>query len=367
MGSNDPLNDTAETDLSTSSGGTKKFIKLDVPDFDTSTSGSSAEPQRSYLRIGATEAADPVEAWQEELVQRNGESNEDFAARQTANESAKETEATFGEDLAAMVEGFYDDDRTRTGSDWEFGDGSTSDRQAESARLHTKGGWRDHTDGNRITTTRGDKVEVIGGNYKMLILGRTDMENFKGHEIDSSGGLVRDIDQTAYAVSEITWTEDGNWKVTTEGSVGDYHGNTTGDHDETHNGELKSTHNGKAISYHYGDTDDHVHGTTYWAADTHVNHHELTAWVDHQDLTAGVSKVSLEAIAQSFSLLVGIFNASIEIVASKSDVLLALDYQDIHLGISKVEMTSGNLTTVEGTRAEFSGGTQAASLLLSFL
>src|SRR5690606_32659996 len=48
------------------------------------------------------------------------------------------------------------------------------ERLAESAKLHARGGWRDHSDGNRITTTYGDKVEVIRGNYKMVILGRQD-------------------------------------------------------------------------------------------------------------------------------------------------------------------------------------------------
>lgn len=33
--------------------------------------------------------------------------------------------------------------------------------------------WRDHTDGNRITTTRGDKIEVIGGSYQLFIHSRS--------------------------------------------------------------------------------------------------------------------------------------------------------------------------------------------------
>jgi hypothetical protein len=45
-------------------------------------------------------------------------------------------------------------------------------RQAETLKLLTKGGWWDHSDGNRVTTTSGDKIEVIGGNYKLVVLGR---------------------------------------------------------------------------------------------------------------------------------------------------------------------------------------------------
>jgi hypothetical protein len=61
-------------------------------------------------------------------------------------------------------------------------------RTLESSQLHTKGGWRDHTDGNRITTTRGDKVEVIRGNYKLLVLGRQDQTKPKFAGMDLSGG-----------------------------------------------------------------------------------------------------------------------------------------------------------------------------------
>jgi hypothetical protein len=45
-------------------------------------------------------------------------------------------------------------------------------RQAETLKLLSKGGWWDHSDGNRVTTTSGDKIEVIEGNYKLVVLGR---------------------------------------------------------------------------------------------------------------------------------------------------------------------------------------------------
>ena len=57
---------------------------------------------------------------------------------------------------------YGDDTQSNTGSN----------RQKETLALLTKGGWWDHTDGNRVTTTTGDKVEVIQGNYKMVVLGR---------------------------------------------------------------------------------------------------------------------------------------------------------------------------------------------------
>jgi hypothetical protein len=65
--------------------------------------------------------------------------------------------------------------------------------QNESAILQQKGGWRDHSDGNRITTTFGDKVEVIRGNYKLLVLGRQDDPSQQVAGWDVSGGLVSSV------------------------------------------------------------------------------------------------------------------------------------------------------------------------------
>ncbi|APR75975.1 Putative cell-wall-anchored protein SasA (LPXTG motif) [Minicystis rosea] len=37
--------------------------------------------------------------------------------------------------------------------------------------------WRDHTDGNRITTTGGDKIEIIRGDYELVVHGRQEHES----------------------------------------------------------------------------------------------------------------------------------------------------------------------------------------------
>jgi hypothetical protein len=127
-----------------------------------------------------------------------------------------------GDDLAARITSFEDDTRKR-----EPGAPSEGERQAETAKLHTKGGWRDHSDGNRISTTRGDKIEVIGGNYRMLILGRG--EHDSGWDV--SGGHVGEVGETFAGGSTIEWVEEygGTWKVvetTVKGQVDTtYHGN----------------------------------------------------------------------------------------------------------------------------------------------
>lgn len=182
-----------------SEGGTLSRLIIKVPGYD----GADAT---SYLRLGAIPAGNVVEP---------------------------------GADLAALVpaEGaFIDDDRDRDGAGGTtdaFPDGhglTVAQRQAESALLHTKGGWRDHSDGNRITTTKGDKVEVIRGNYKLLVLGRQDVPD-NGMMVDYSGGLAQDNDVAPGAISKIEWVRDaysGTWKVTEEAEKGDqktvYHG-----------------------------------------------------------------------------------------------------------------------------------------------
>lgn len=148
--------------------------------------------------------------------------------------------------LNAIQEGgFLDDDRDRgtnatlsthgnvAGKAGAGGPGhclTPEQRVEETSKLLTKGGWHDHTDGNRISTTYGDKVEVIRGNYKQVVLGRQDLlDNAAG--VDSSGGLEVGGDLAPGSISEIKWIQDpysGTWKVTELTEKGDtveiYHG-----------------------------------------------------------------------------------------------------------------------------------------------
>jgi hypothetical protein len=168
-------------------GSTGKHFLIVVPDFTDvlATNPANVAPMNSYLRLGAAHSeAGPATA-------------------------AHGLRYDLGEDLASLVLGFTDDSRDRgsgsppagapdlatgaaTPEGYAYGSppSTASDiRQWESKQLHTKGGWRDHSDGNRITTTRGDKIEVIRGNYKLLVLGRTDdIGNAVG--MDMSGGQV---------------------------------------------------------------------------------------------------------------------------------------------------------------------------------
>ena len=205
---------------------TGKHALLLVPDFTNMLeSATPTTPLNSYLRLGAADS-------------RAGDS----------------TQVALGEDLAAYVAGFTDDSRDRkngTAPNSPVAPGSppgssyapppdpiSNDpsnpsgvltttnssgndyRSGESARLHSKGGWRDHSDGNRITTTRGDKVEVIRGNYKLLVLGRTDnLSNAEGFDnsggwIDSDGGDLGSSGASQSGLNQ-TWVYDGTrWNMT---------------------------------------------------------------------------------------------------------------------------------------------------------
>jgi hypothetical protein len=198
-----------------------KHAILMVPDFKNGV----GRPMVSYLRLGDAHS-------QSGPAIPNGQPN------------AHPLRVDLGEDLAALVQGFTDDTRERqyiapavgpSGGleGWPVVPGhgpeevssaadqfspnppdlpevrlhTTDARRAESAKIHTKGGWRDHSDGNRITTTRGDKVEVIRGNYKLIVLGRSDVptsptegwDNATGMEL-AGGNVDTSSDDLAYGM-----------------------------------------------------------------------------------------------------------------------------------------------------------------------
>ena len=196
-----------------------KYYRIDVPDWTTATHGGDGSftedgVARSYLRIGATPGAEPGDDLAD-LVKAVDLSN------------AKDEAAKLKARAAASFEGaFLDDARTR-----DDDSPSPDARTAVTAKLRTQSGWRDHADGNRITTTRGDKIEVIRGNYKLLVLGRQD-DPGSGAWWEASGGLIQDNDIAPGAISSISYEKNpwgGTWKVVEEFAKADvvtrYHGN----------------------------------------------------------------------------------------------------------------------------------------------
>ncbi|WP_437679786.1 hypothetical protein [Sorangium sp. So ce131] len=136
-----------------------------------------------------------------------------------------------GDDLAERIQTFIDDERKRDGCP-DFV--PVAERKAETAKLHTKGGWRDHSDGNRISTTQGDKIEVIQGNYRMLVLCRGERQ--AGWDV--SGGHITEVSETFGGGTTIEWVQDygGTWKVV----------------ETTVKGEVQTTFHGDVTDYYYG-------------------------------------------------------------------------------------------------------------------
>jgi hypothetical protein len=187
---------------------TSTHVLMEVEDYDSAK-------RHSYIRLGAVPSA--IKTKYDDL---------------DATGNAQSWDSATGEDLASLVTTFIDDTRYRGDSTSDkFYTNATSERQAETDLLHTKGGWRDHTDGNRVTTTRGDKIEVIRGNYKMRVLGRSQWNNDKGSGLhaESSGGITYQYDEVPGQFVDVRWSDDdGTWRVFEECEHGHvinrYHG-----------------------------------------------------------------------------------------------------------------------------------------------
>lgn len=193
-----------------------KYFLISVPDFNGGAGPQG--PMSTYLRLGAIES--PI-----------------YVASPSAPLAT-------GEDLAAQVTSFADDDRVREGCPGYI---PPAERQAETAILHTKGGWRDHTDGNRITTTRGDKVEVIRGNYRMVVMCRQDGDVDVGGW-DVSGGHVGESGITYEGASVIEYTTEeygGTWSVV----------------EHTRKGHVHSAFHGKVHNFYCGELVESITGT----------------------------------------------------------------------------------------------------------
>jgi len=190
-------------------------FQLVVPNYDNS--GSADNPPLTYVRLG--------QAWQ-----------------------AKETLAVANraDSLLSGHLDFKDDTRTtKPAKVYRRDDGvteTTSDPATLTAELLTRGGVREHTDGDRISTTRGDYVGVVFGNYKLVIMGRVERANAGLPSTwESSGGHNHDSTNTPGDVESISWSaghEDGTWEVV----------------EETLKGEQWSYYKGRKESTFYGPT-----------------------------------------------------------------------------------------------------------------
>jgi len=199
-----------------------KHFRLDVPDYAGTGSPGRVQPH-TYLHMGAY----PTEG---SLLDRGDDMLKAIGI-----------EAAVGTGLVTD-KWFFDDHRKNAGNQESSTVYNRDDFESQTpltapvltAQLLTRGGWREHTDGNRISTTRGDRVDIIGGNYAMVILGRMwDLESMHagtsspdpkcgfGYSYwESSGGHNRDSTNTPGEPARIAWKE-SSWQVIHETLKGD--------------------------------------------------------------------------------------------------------------------------------------------------
>jgi hypothetical protein len=164
-----------------------KYLLISVPDFGDDTVGDrKGQPMTSYLRLGAASTTwdtDPGGDLARKVLEYP-EHGGRLAAYGATIGSETDPRAPENPDTP-----FVGDLRTTDGSDGYI---PPEKRKEQSDALFTRGGWRDHSDGNRVTTTFGDKIEVIRGDYKMLVLGRRD-DFAQAAGWDASGGHIQDF------------------------------------------------------------------------------------------------------------------------------------------------------------------------------
>ncbi|MBM4358625.1 MAG: hypothetical protein FJ096_11015 [Deltaproteobacteria bacterium] len=183
----------------------EKHLLWFVPNYDASTLGGAAKTHPvSYLRLGSmtnlVEELATATLRGDDLLERAGPGHPSF----------------FGDPSDPATAPFFDEQNSGTPRN-QAEAGSIYERLASAdvaepttgrnltAELMTRGGWRDHTDGNRISTTRGDRVDFVFGNFRRVVFGRQAASSpITVSTFDLSGGHIRAYDDTPGAVTSIS-------------------------------------------------------------------------------------------------------------------------------------------------------------------
>lgn len=250
----------------------------------------------------------------------------------------------------AFLVGFMDDTRVRDNADEELCiDGGTpmntaANRKTETKRLLTKGGFWDHTDGNRITTTSGDKVEVVRGNYKMVILGRQDPSNLdmgRVKIIDVSGG--KDAAYTGglgYGKIQARLVDEHAWATYACENKKNVYKESHGVDVTVFEGSYKESITGKdpkgAGVESTDDDDDPVVVTRTWASEVEsytgsankpVPHtYTLTNVTYKEDIWAGISHLSFKSAIATISVAMGPYVWEDKVYAASFSMAVSLIY-----------------------------------------
>jgi hypothetical protein len=244
-----------------------KYLRLDVPNYDHKT-GSAVHP-RTYLQMGSYPTGGSEKERGDDLLTLVG------LTTSTSQYFKDDYRKAHGFQHGGTV--YYRDDGTPASAR-----ASTSDPVALTSELRTRGGWRQHTDGNHVSTTRGDRVDVIFGNYKMVVLGRLNAPAGDWGETywESSGGHTRWATNTQGDMVLVEWNDTRNtWRTYDETLKGHSISRFQGIVDEIY--ECRTMHS--YIGYDGDVTASHAGGPvipTSSVTDPHTQTDQATTWIN---------------------------------------------------------------------------------------
>lgn len=311
-------------DVATVGGTNPKYYQVAVPNFPFGGTTPVPAVGSSFVRLGSFPALTetfPGFTNSVALAKLIGDND-----KITAESLAAETDGSLNKYTGDFLVGFADDTRSRKSADK-----AKSVRQAETKNLLTKGGWWDHADGNRVTTTTGDKIEVIQGNYKMVVLGRQPSSGYDLGNVfitDVSGGLFQEqnacptpcIKTVEYTESGGVWTlfqDNGKGKVVTrfEGEQLDYFVGTKKEAyvGQNYDGTVSATSDlpevvsktwAKKIETYTGADDKPVPAIHSYTFAKEIQNYTFAE--SHVNTTMGISSFSMNGVLNTIEVVMGI-------------------------------------------------------------
>ena len=262
--------------------GGQKHALLYVPDYEAN--GGGQKSPLTYLALGAYDAThahlSTARARGDDLLTEAGYA----VGSPFFQDDARASQAAGGTLPDVQMHANGGTTLLHTGLTYQRNDGDPSPTAAASTRqgltdeLLTRGGWRDHTDGNRIVTVRGDKVDVVYGNYKRVVFGRVGpvagaIDKTSSWEV--SGGHI--FEKTSTGVNSLTSIE---WVQETDETGGD--GTYWKVVETTEKGDLFVRYSGRVEEYFNGPSQTSKTGTD--GADDEKNPHirEIN-WIHEKD------------------------------------------------------------------------------------
>jgi hypothetical protein len=215
-----------------------------------------------------------------------------------------------------------------------------------------RGGWRDHTDGNRVLTVRGDKVDIVMGNYKRVIFGRVAGPKVDKSFWEVSGGHI--YEGTSTGVSElksIEWVQetgiDGrtNWKVVEETERGDTFVRYSGRVEEHYNGPSMTSTIGADESS--SDKNPHVKSVSWidtFDNDTAADSITEDTTVDTIDEVTDGRAADLDAKLHCLNAWETVGYKGGSPVADFNDQLWTDDQDNLEVALAKLEFEVGGLS-----------------------